>query len=200
MLKIGEFSRLAQVSVKTLRYYDELGLLRPAWVDRFTGYRYYTLDQLTRLNRVLALRELGFSLVQVAQLLREDLPASELQRLMRLRQADWSTRYRKNRRALARVAVRLRQIEQEGKQPYHEVLVKRAPRRLVAGIRDTVADRADATGLFEEVHSYLERHHAAPGPASPCLALHYDAEYSDGGADIEQPCHWSARCGATRAW
>jgi hypothetical protein len=41
MLKIGEFSKLAQVSVKTLRYYDELGLLRPDWVDRYTGYRYY---------------------------------------------------------------------------------------------------------------------------------------------------------------
>jgi DNA-binding transcriptional MerR regulator len=48
--------------VKTLRYYDELGLLRPDWVDRYTGYRYYTLQQLPRLNRLLALRELGFSL------------------------------------------------------------------------------------------------------------------------------------------
>ena len=84
MLKIGEFSKLAQVSVKTLRYYDELGLLRPDWVDRYTSYRYYTLQQLPRLNRILALRELGFSLVQIARLLREDLPAPELQRLMRV--------------------------------------------------------------------------------------------------------------------
>ena len=59
MLKIGEFSKLAQVSVKTLRYYDALGLLRPDWVDRYTGYRYYALQQLPRLNRILALRELG---------------------------------------------------------------------------------------------------------------------------------------------
>ncbi len=55
MLKIGEFSRLAEVSVKTLRYYDDLGLLQPNWVDRYTGYRYYTLQQLPRLNRILAL-------------------------------------------------------------------------------------------------------------------------------------------------
>lgn len=61
MLKIGEFSKVAQVSVKTLRYYDELGLLRPEWVDRYTGYRYYSLQQLPRLNRILALRELGVS-------------------------------------------------------------------------------------------------------------------------------------------
>ena len=78
MLKIGEFSKLAQVSVKTLRYYDELGLLRPDWVDRYTGYRYYALQQLPRLNRILALRELGFSLVQIAHLLREDLPSERI--------------------------------------------------------------------------------------------------------------------------
>ena len=88
MLKIGEFSKLAQVSVKTLRYYDELGLFRPDWVDRYTGYRYYELQLLPRLNRLLALRELGFPLVQIERLLREDLSSGELQRLMQLRQAE----------------------------------------------------------------------------------------------------------------
>jgi DNA-binding transcriptional MerR regulator len=62
MLKIGNFSKLSQVSVKTLHYYDQIGLLRPAKIKRFTGYRYYTIDQLPRLNRILALRDLGFSL------------------------------------------------------------------------------------------------------------------------------------------
>ena len=64
MLKIGDFSRLSLVSVKVLRYYDELGLLRPARVDEFTGYRYYSASQLTRLNRILVLKDLGLSLQQ----------------------------------------------------------------------------------------------------------------------------------------
>jgi DNA-binding transcriptional MerR regulator len=59
MLKIGDFSRLGQVTVKTLRHYGQLGLLKPAWIDRYTGYRYYSLEQLPRLNRILALKELG---------------------------------------------------------------------------------------------------------------------------------------------
>ena len=67
MLKIGEFSRLAQVSTKTLRHYDQCGLFRPAWIDRFTGYRYYTLSQLPQLNRILTLKDLGFSLEQIGQ-------------------------------------------------------------------------------------------------------------------------------------
>ncbi|MEZ4635000.1 MAG: MerR family DNA-binding transcriptional regulator [Caldilineaceae bacterium] len=87
MLKIGEFSKLAQVSVKTLRYYAELGLLKPDWVDRYTGYRYYTLQQLLRANRASSRsRTWGFSLVQIERLLQ--VRVDELRRLMQLRQAE----------------------------------------------------------------------------------------------------------------
>ena len=65
MFKIGEFSKLSRVSVKALRHYDDMGLLRPAQVDRFTSYRYYALEQLPRLHRILGLKELGFSLEQI---------------------------------------------------------------------------------------------------------------------------------------
>ncbi len=68
MLKIGDFSRLSRVSVKALRYYDELGLLKPVEIDRFTGYRYYSVAQLPRLHRILVFKELGFSLEQIARL------------------------------------------------------------------------------------------------------------------------------------
>jgi predicted transcriptional regulator YdeE len=185
MLKIGEFSKLAQVSVKTLRYYDELGLLRPDWVDRYTGYRYYTLQQLPRLNRILVLRELGFSLVQIAHLLREDLPSSELQGLMKLRQVELEHQVQAEQARLARVAARLRQIEQEGRQPRYEVLVKPVQPRLVAGIRDTIAGYSDIGSLIGELRSYLPARDSAPGSLSPCLAIYYDAEYLDRDADVE---------------
>ena len=71
MLKIGDFSSLSQVSIKTLRYYDERGLLSPAHVDPQTGYRYYSASQLSRLHRILALKDLGFSLEQIAMCLEE---------------------------------------------------------------------------------------------------------------------------------
>ena len=69
MLKIGYFARISQVTVKTLHHYDRIGLLKPAHVDPFTSYRYYTIDQLGQLNRILALKDLGLSLEQIAQLL-----------------------------------------------------------------------------------------------------------------------------------
>ncbi len=113
MFRIGDFSKLAQVSVKTLRYYADLGLLAPAYVDRFTGYRYYTLQQLPRLNRILALKDLGFSLVEIEQLLRKDLPPGELQSVMRLKQAGLEEQVRRERARLARIATRLRPIGAE---------------------------------------------------------------------------------------
>ena len=61
MLKIGEFSKLSRISVRMLRHYDEIGLLKPAEIDRFTDYRYYREDQLPTACRIAALKEMGFS-------------------------------------------------------------------------------------------------------------------------------------------
>jgi len=120
MLKIGDFSRLAQVSVKTLRHYGQLGLLRPAWIDRYTGYRYYELDQLPRLNRILALKDLGFSLEQIRQILRADLAATELRGMLRLKRAELEQQVLAEQARLGRVEARLHQIEREGTLPQYE--------------------------------------------------------------------------------
>jgi len=114
MFKIGEFSRLSQVPVKTLRYYDEIGLLRPAEVDDFTGYRHYSADQMPRLNRILALKDLGLSLAQIGELLDGDLPAEQIRGMLRMKQAEVKDRVKEEQARLDRVERRLNQIEQEG--------------------------------------------------------------------------------------
>jgi DNA-binding transcriptional MerR regulator len=86
MFSIGEFARLGGVSVRTLRHYDEIGLLRPARVDQDTGYRGYTADQLGQLNRVMALKELGLSLTQARRLL-DGITLDELHGMLILRRA-----------------------------------------------------------------------------------------------------------------
>jgi predicted transcriptional regulator YdeE/DNA-binding transcriptional MerR regulator len=85
MLKIGQFARLGRVPVKTLRYYDEIGLLRPSGVDRWTRYRYYTAEQLPALERIVMFKRLGFSLEDVAFLLRNDLPRPDLAGMLKAR-------------------------------------------------------------------------------------------------------------------
>ena len=112
--------------MKTLRYYDELGLLKPVEVDRFTGYRYYSADQLPRLNRILALKDLGLSLEQIARLLNDELTVEQMRGMLRLKQIEAQERVRDEQERLARVEVRLRQIEEEGKMPTYEVVFKKS--------------------------------------------------------------------------
>ena len=84
MLKIGEFSRLSQVTVKTLHHYDDLGLLRPAHIDQETGYRYYTVEQLPRIHRIMAIKELGLSLEQIGLMVLREEPGTGAQAGARL--------------------------------------------------------------------------------------------------------------------
>src|SRR5512147_1546386 len=124
VFKIGEFSRLTHVSVKMLRHYDELGLFKPASVDRFTGYRYYTFDQLPRLNRILVLKGLGFSLDDIRQMVDDDLDSGELRGMLRLRRAQLQRQAHEALEKLQQIEIRLKQIEQEGNMPSIDVLLK----------------------------------------------------------------------------
>ena len=92
MYGIGTVARLAQVSVRTLRYYDELGLLRPIWTDPDTGYRWYAPDQLQRLHRIMALRDLGVALADIGRLLDEGVNAEQLKGILLLRRTEASER------------------------------------------------------------------------------------------------------------
>ena len=105
MLKIGDFSRLSRVTVKTLRFYDETGLLKPVQLDSSTGYRYYSVEQLTRLNRILAYKDLGFSLEQIRWLLDEEPPLSQVRNLLQLKQAEIRDRLAEDQRRLERLEV-----------------------------------------------------------------------------------------------
>ncbi len=125
MLKIGEFSRLSQITVKTLHHYDEIGLLKPSLVDQFTNYRYYTLDQLPRIHSIMALKELGLSLEEIAQLLVDDLPPEQIRGMLRLKQAESQQRVREEQARLAQIEFRLRQIEREGMMQTVDIVIKR---------------------------------------------------------------------------
>ena len=125
MLKIGEFSRLSQVTVKTLHYYDELGLIKPAHIDHVTNYRFYTVEQLPRIHRIMALKELGLSLEQIGIMLDEEMPTEQIRGMLRLKQAEIQQEMRDEQRQLALVEFRLRMIEAEVNFPVLDVVIKR---------------------------------------------------------------------------
>jgi DNA-binding transcriptional MerR regulator len=124
MLKIGEFSQLCQVTVKTLHHYDNLGLLHPAHIDPFTNYRYYTVEQLPTVHRIMALKELGLSLEQIGLMLDQELSTNEIRGMLRLKQAEAQQQMRETQRQLAMIEFRLRMIEAETDFPQLDVVIK----------------------------------------------------------------------------
>jgi DNA-binding transcriptional MerR regulator len=183
MFKIGDFSKLSCVSVKTLRYYDELGLLKPAHVDHFTGYRYYSADQLPRLNRILALKDLGFSLEQTIRLLEGTLAPGQMREFLLMKQAELHRRVQDEQARLVRVEARLRLIEQEDTMPKYDVVLKRIEAKTVVSARK-VAPTFGEVHLFErEVHSALEQYGITPIAAS--LNIYHHMGFLDRDMEIE---------------
>jgi len=182
MLKISDFSRISRVSIRALRLYDELGLLPPAYVDPGSGYRYYSVGQLPRLNRILALKELGFSLEQIAPMLAEGVSPEQLRGMLALKRAEAEQRVAAEQERLARITARLQQIEREGQLGTYEVVLKHVPaqRAILARAAEPAAE--DVSGLSRQVGELLQRH--GLHDAGPWLHIHYDAEWRGEGADI----------------
>ena len=137
MIRIGNFARIGQVSIVILRHYDEIGLLKPSVVDSVTGYRHYSVSQLPRLNRILALKDLGFSLDQIEQVL-NGLTVEQLRGMLKMKQAEVQQQIADEQVRLARIEARLRQIESEDNMPEYDVVLKMVPAMLIASRTVTV--------------------------------------------------------------
>ena len=115
MFRIGEFAQIAQVSGRQLRFYDQLGLLRPAHIDQQTGYRYYSIRQLPRLNSILALKELGLSLEQIGPLLEKEISPAELRGMLTMKRAQLERSLQEEEARLRHIESRIAQIDRDGK-------------------------------------------------------------------------------------
>jgi DNA-binding transcriptional MerR regulator len=182
MIGIGDFARHGRVSVRMLRHYDAVGLLRPAQVDRLTGYRSYAAAQLARLNRIVALKELGFTLAQVQEMLDEKVGIAELRGMLRLRQAELQSQVANDTARLAQVRARLDTIEREGAMGIDEIVVKPIPAVRVAELRGVAASfEPQSIGpvigpLYDELCRRLDA--AGIVPTGPGIAYYTDG--SDG--------------------
>jgi DNA-binding transcriptional MerR regulator len=195
MIKIGDFARLSQVSVVTLRYYDEMDLLKPLRVDPFTGYRSYSAHQLPRLNRILALKDLGFSLEQIKLMLSDGLTAEQLRGMLTLQRNEVEKRVAEEQQRLQRIEARLRQIELEDKMPKYDVVIKNTPAMLVAARRVTIPTNDQVPQYlrpaYQEVYDYVGQQGAKD--TGPCFALWhspadvYENEDAEAVVPIDRP-------------
>jgi DNA-binding transcriptional MerR regulator len=148
MFSVGEFSRLAQISKRQLRFYDELGLFRPHLVQD-NGRRLYSASQLAELNRILVLQQLGFSLEQIRKLVQEHLSLAELQGMLRLKQAETEQRLEEEQQRYRAIASRLQQIERSATAEPLDVVLKAVPAQQVVSF-GAQGSLEEGTQLFRQ--------------------------------------------------
>lgn len=184
MFTIGDFARYGRVSVRMLHHYDAIGLLKPSRVDAVTGYRFYDARQLAALNRIVALKDLGFTLAEVRSLIENAITVDELRGMLALRRSQLRAQLDADAARLAGVEARLRIIESEGMMPETEVIVKQIPAVRVAEVTAIAAgyEPAEITPvigpLYDELIGQLVyREIAFTGPN---IAWYEDAGAGDG--------------------
>ncbi|HET8909868.1 MAG TPA: MerR family transcriptional regulator, partial [Ktedonobacteraceae bacterium] len=184
MLKIGEFAQVGQVSIATLRHYDQLGLLKPIALDPLSGYRYYALDQLPRLNRILVLKDLGFPLDQISQLLAKNLSLEELRGMLLLKQEQTRQVIEVEQARLVRLAARIRQLELEETMPAYDVRLKTVDPICIASIRTRLPHISERGPLYQKLAAYLEEQ-SATSSTFELLILHSRHTMHEDGMSID---------------
>jgi DNA-binding transcriptional MerR regulator len=154
MYRIAEFARLHDIPIKTLRFYDEIGLLRPARVDRAAGYRFYAAADSERLNRILVFKDLGFSLREVGVLLADNIPPEQLRAMIHAKHELLRRDAEESLARLARASARLDRM-QGGAPPL--VAVRETGPRLVASMRERISSHDESELLLSELSRRLGR-------------------------------------------
>lgn len=186
MLNIGAFARLGQVSPRMLRHYDRLGLLTPETVDPDTGYRSYSIKQLVRLHRLLALRDLGFTLQQIDGLLDGEPSVEQLRGMLRLRRAQLEQSVADEQERLRRVEAHLRAIEGSNAVNAQDIVIKQTQPLRVAEVTGTAAglDPQHIGPLFQHLAPKLGRHIGQAGGRPGTLIGYYDDPEDDGSVGV----------------
>ncbi len=156
MFRIGDFSRIARVSSRLLRFYDETGLFVPAHADPQTGYRYYSAGQLAQLNRILVLKELGFDLTQVRAMLDVNIAAAELRAMLLQRRQDVEKSLASESQRLRQIETRIMQLETEGALSVEDVVVRSEPSHRFLSLRRVVPSFDAARGLIVQLRSLAQ--------------------------------------------
>ena len=184
MLKIGEFSRLSMTPVSTLRYYDEIGLLSPIDVDNFTGYRYYSSEQLPKLNRITALKDIGLSLAEIVQVTTRGASNNELREALKRKKVEREQALKVEKGRLLRLEAWLENLAADTTMDEYEVTIKRINPQKAVCLRRVMPSYHSEGELWGEICGYLGSLKNVQY-AGPAMNICHDSEYREKDVDIE---------------
>ena len=185
MLKIGEFSKLSRLSIRQLRDLDEGGLLAPASIDPFTGYRYYSESQLPIANRIRALKEMGFTQPAIGALLPCYGDRTAMERCLTLRRSEAQAEFDAARRRLQLLDTAIERLRKDEIDMKYDVTIKTLPERRVASVRQIIPSYEHEGDLWAIYCQETARMHIQDGDPVLCTAMFHDGEYKESDVDVE---------------
>lgn len=180
MYKIGMFSKMNKVTIKALRYYDEVGLLKPAHIDDFTGYRYYTSEQLPILHQILSLKQMGFSIEEIAKVQK----GLSVDKLLHMKKQQLLQSIAESTMKLAQVEHYLN-TQNEGVIMKYNVIIKDLPEVIVASMRRVVQGYDDYFQVIPPMGEEMERLGCICALPEYCFNIYHDGEYKEENIDVE---------------
>ena len=184
MLKIGEFSKLSRVSVRMLRHYDDIGLLHPAEIDRFTDYRYYSEAQLPTVCRITALKDMGFRLADICRMLDFYDDRRRVDECLAAQQAALETQAEDVARKLQLLDSARKRLRKEDTMAYN-VTVKTLPQRYAACVRMTIPCYEKEGMVWGVLCAETAHMHLIPDDPCYCSVTFLDAEYKEHDVEVE---------------
>lgn len=182
MFKIGEFSKLTQVSIRMLRYYDELDLFKPAQIDKLTGYRLYSAEQIPVLNKIIFLRDVGFTVAEIAIAL-EHWDCSYITDQLQNKRLHIEKTINDEQRKIDKIKLAIKDIEEEKLPIHYNVTIKNIPSCQVLSLRRTLPTYYAEGQLWKYMVQYASEHQISL--SSSTFSIYHDNEYKERDVDVE---------------
>jgi len=185
MLKIGDFSKLSRISIRMLRHYDEIGLLMPQSTDAFTGYRYYEENQLPAAGRINALKDMGFGLSAIGEILKSYDDPRKLAEFLSVKQAEVKAESEEAQHRLLLLETAIQRLRRDGTAMSYNVTLKTLPERYVASVRQIIPAYDQEGMLWHTLVKETAPLNIQDGDPCYTLAIFHDGEYKEADVDVE---------------
>lgn len=185
MLKIGDFSKLARISIRMLRHYNEIGILVPDEIDDENGYRYYSESQLPVAERIQMLKSMGFSLAIVREILVQYEDPEAIEHFLQVKKTEIMEQEQEIKKRLQLLESTLKLLRKEGTMMNYNVTCKTLPERYVASLRQVISTYEQEGKMWEMLIEETADQHLQM--ANPCytLAVFHDEGFKETDPDVE---------------
>jgi effector-binding domain-containing protein len=183
MLKIGDFSKLCKVTIKALRYYDELGILKPDYISEENGYRFYKPDQLRKVSEIVFYKEMGFSLEEISFIILNNPPPGDVLKILTRKQSEISGIITSEEQKLSKIISFIKDLKEE--KFMNSVSLKTLPEIIVASLRTKIPNYDALNIIYPQMGKKMKAHGDVCREPGYCFNIYHDGEYKETDIDVE---------------